>query len=655
MKKIILPALALMSFITGFANVRLPKFFGNQMVLQRNQKIPVWGWANKNEKVTVTFNQQTKTVNAGKDGKWRVDLEPENAGGPFTLTVKGKNQLTISDVLVGEVWICSGQSNMEFHVSSVMNFEKEIQSAHYPQIRQVEIIKDVSGLPKEDVTFDAAWKTATPENVKNFTAVGYFFAEKLYNELHVPIGLIHTSWGGTEVETWTSRKGFENSNEFKDMISKMPVVDLDSLSILKKKETDKRIADLQGGLPQSSAIVAQWKDLSFDDSKWPAMNVPGLWETQSLPDVDGIVWLRKTIEIAPEDAGKTAQIELGQIDDSDDSYVNGTKVGSTYNKYAQNRVYAIPAGVLKAGKNVIAVRVEDTGGGGGIYGDPKAVQLTIGAKVISLTGSWKFQVESLAKNSSAINPNSNPTLLYNAMINPLIPYAIRGVIWYQGESNADRAYEYRIAFPLMITDWRKQWNEGDFPFYFVQLASYDANGGNSKKGSSWAELREAQAMTLSLPNTGMAVTTDIGESHDIHPKNKQDAGRRLAAIALYKTYNIQKEYSGPVYQSFKVNNDKVEISFSHVGNGLWVKDQYGYLKGFEIAGADQKFHYAKATIEGDRIIAWQDGITNPVAVRYNWADDAADGNLYNKDGFPAAPFRTDSWKAVTEGVKYRNN
>ncbi|MBV4358417.1 sialate O-acetylesterase [Pinibacter aurantiacus] len=653
MKKLSLSALALFTAMAGFSNVTLPKVFGNQMVLQRNQAIPVWGWADKNEKITIQFNKQTKTVKAGKDGKWKIALDAEAAGGPYTLVVKGKNTVTFTDVLVGEVWVCSGQSNMEFHVSGTKNAVNEISSANYPQIRQIEVVKDLSGVPLEDLKHTADWKPATSDNVKDFTAVGYFFARDLYNKLHVPIGLIHTSWGGTEVETWTSREAFQNSDEFKNMISAYPHINTDSIGQLKKAELQNKITALQGSIPDANT-VATWKNADYNDAKWPDMKIPALWETQQLPDFDGIVWFRKTIDIAAEDAGKPAEIELGMIDDADATYVNGTAVGGL-NGYNVKRVYNIPAGVLKAGKNVIAVRVQDTGGGGGIYGDAEFVKLTVGSKVLSLAGSWKFQIEGLINGNPTAGPNDYPTLLFNAMINPIIPYGIKGAIWYQGESNASRAYQYRKAFPLMISDWRQRWNEGNFPFYFVQLATFNSANGTSKNGSAWAELREAQAMTLALPNTGMSITTDIGEPGDIHPKNKQDVGKRLAAIALHDTYDIEGEYEGPVFQSVKVENGKAVVSYTHTGSGLYVKDKYGYVKGFEIAGADQQFHYAQAIIKGDKIIVWQDGLANPVAVRYNWADDASDGNLFNKEGFPAAPFRTDDWKAVTAEVKYKVN
>jgi sialate O-acetylesterase len=370
-----------------------------------------------------------------------------------------------------------------------------------------------------------------------------------------------------------------------------------------------------------------------------------------LGDMDGVVWFRKTINLSAEDAGKSATLELAMIDDNDVTYVNGAKVGAT-NSYNAKRNYSIPAGVLKEGKNVIAVRVEDTGGGGGVYGDSSDMKLTIGNHTLPLYGDWLFGVEAIAGDAASVGPNSYPTLLFNAMINPLIPYTIEGAIWYQGEANAGRAYQYRKAFPLMITDWRKHWNEGDFPFYFVQLASWNADNGNSAKGSSWAELREAQNKTLSLPNTGMAVTTDIGNAVDIHPKNKQEVGKRLAAIALHNVYEKNIVYSGPVYQSMQTDGNKIILSYTNTGSGLMVKDKYGYIKGFEIAGADKQFHYAKAYINGDKVVVLNDSVNAPVAVRFGWADDAGDDNLYNKEGFPASPFRTDEWKGITEDDKF---
>lgn len=402
-----------------------------------------------------------------------------------------------------------------------------------------------------------------------------------------------------------------------------------------------------------ATILAQWRTPELNDAAWAHMTLPALWETGPLPDFDGVVWFRKTVDVPAEAAGKEVRLQLAMIDDADVTYVNGVKVGST-NSYNEKRIYTIPAGVLKAGKNVIAVRVEDSGGGGGIYGDAADMKLSIGTNAIPLSGDWAFGIESVGGgNGSSNNPNSFPTLLYNAMIHPLIPFAMKGVIWYQGENNAGRAYQYRTAFPLMIQDWRKRWGH-DFPFYFVQLASFNAGGGNSKNGSAWAELREAQTMTLQLPHTGMAVTTDIGEAGDIHPKNKQDVGLRLAAVALHDAYGKNTVFSGPVYQSMKVEGAKIVLSFSNIAGGLMARDKYGYLKGFEVAGTDQQFHYAKAFVQGDGVVVYADDVPNPVAVRYAWADDAGEANLYNKEGFPAVPFRTDTWKSITENAKYRD-
>ncbi len=630
-----------------FANVTLPKIFGDNMVLQRNKQIPVWGWAEANEKITLQFNHKTKSVIADKNGNWKINLDKETAGGPYQLVIKGNNTVTFNNVLVGEVWICSGQSNMEFTVRSAINADKEIATASYPEIRHIKVPNNISAIPEKDI-LRGEWKVCSPETVGDFTAVGYFFARELYNELKVPIGLINTSWGGTHVETWTSRDAFENSDEFKSMIAAMPSLNLDSLAKVRKEATMKKIEALQGSLPNAGE-AENWKNADMDDSKWQQMKLPGLWENQQLGELDGFVWFRKTINISAADAGKEATLELAMIDDNDITYVNGVKVGSI-NSYNAKRKYTIPAGVLKEGKNVIAVRVEDTGGGGGIYGDSTDMKLAVGSNIISLASNWPFKVESIAGEAASVEPNSYPTLLFNAMINPLIPYAIEGALWYQGEANAGRAYQYRKAFPLMITDWRKHWNQGDFPFYFVQLASFNADNGNSKKGSTWAELREAQTMTLSLPNTGMAVTTDIGEANDIHPKNKQDVGKRLAAIALHNVYKKNVVYSGPVYKSMQVNGNKINIYFTNTGSGLISKN--GELKGFEIAGADKQFHSAKAMIEGDHVIVSSDSVNNPVAVHFGWADDTGTDNLYNKEGFPASPFRTDDWKGVTEGNKF---
>ena len=485
MKKVCLILAVVCCSLLSIANVTLPRIFGSSMVLQRNKPIAVWGWADPGEKITVQFNKQIKKTKAAKDGAWKVQLAPESAGGPYQLVVMGKNTITFEDILVGEVWICSGQSNMEWSVKSSDSANREIREADYPMIRHIKVPRTIAASPAKDIT-GGVWQKADSTTTGDFTAVGYFFARKLFKELQVPVGLINTSWGGTMVEAWTSREAFEKTDDFKNLFT-----------------------------------------------------VP-FAEVQAASD--------------------------------------------------------------KAGKRV--------------------------------------------------SPNAYPTLLFNGMINPIIPFSIQGAIWYQGENNAGRAYEYRKTFPLMIRDWRQRFGQGDFPFYFVQLASFNASNGNSAKGSSWAELREAQTATLSLPNTGMTVTMDIGESRDIHPRNKQDVGARLAAIALNNLYGKKMEFSGPMYQSFTTDGNKIVVSFTHADKGLLIKDKYGYLKGFEIAGADKKFYYAKADVKNNQVIVYSDSVANPVAVRYGWADDMPEVNLYNKDGLPASPFRTDTWKGITEETKY---
>jgi sialate O-acetylesterase len=651
MKKSLLLVAVLFATQLIFANITLPKIFGDNMVLQRNKPIPVWGWAAPNEKVTIQFNQQVKTGKADKSGQWKLLLDPEQAGGPWQLTVKGKNTLTINNILVGEVWICSGQSNMEWTVQNSNNKEQEIKEANFPQIRHFKVPNTVAASPLKDVT-GGDWKLCSPETVADFTAVGYFFARELYRQLNVPIGLINTSWGGSMVETWISKEAFENSEEFKTLFGNVSMANLEAMMKQRSQQLIQKIEAQQGPL-KTDAALDNWKSPDLNDAGWAHMNLPGIWEYRGFEELDGIVWFRKTISVSEADAGKPAILELAKVDDIDETYLNGVKIGGIAG-WDLNRRYAIPAGALKAGKNVIAVRITDNGGGGGIYGDSADMKLTINNTVQSLAGDWLFRVESI-RTSNLNNPNSYPTLLFNSMINPLIPYAIQGAIWYQGETNAGRAYQYRKAFPLMISDWRQRWKQGDFPFYYVQLASFNAGNGNSENGSTWAELREAQTSTLALPNTGMAVTIDIGDSKDIHPRNKQDVGKRLAAIALNNLYHKTMEWSGPLYQSMKITGNRIELSFTHVGGGFMAKDKYSYVKGFEIAGADQQFHFAQAQIAGDKIIVYSDKVTAPVAVRYAWADDMPEANLYNKEGFPAVPFRTDSWKGVTNSVKYEVN
>jgi sialate O-acetylesterase len=631
------------------ANVRLPLLFSDGMVLQRNKPIPVWGWADANEKVAVHFNKQTKTVIADATGKWMLKLDSEKAGGPFVLSINGKNKIEIKEVLVGEVWICSGQSNMEFQMYKLPDFETQKVQANNPMIRHFGVAQDLSGAPKTDLKA-GKWTACNPENIKDFTAVGYFFAQKLYAELKIPIGLINTSWGGTCVETWTSREAFEKSNEFKAMIAQIPQLDMDGVFETYKKSVLENLKKAQG-FEVSLAGEDQFKKADYNDANWPEIKVPSLWENQQIGNIDGIVWMRKTVVLTAEQAQKEAVLHLSKIDDEDTTYINGVQVGTNTIWEAQ-RVYKIPAGVLKEGTNVIAVRVTDYSGGGGIYGNSADLKIDFKDASLPLEGLWKFNVVQV---KIALSPNSYPSLLYNAMVNPLIPYAFQGVLWYQGEANVYRAQQYKKAFPLMINDWRTKWSQGDFPFYFVQLSTFDEFGGNSTKGSRWAELREAQNKTLNVPNTGMAVTTDIGNAKDIHPTNKQDVAKRLASIALNNVYGKKQVCSGPMYKSMEVKGNQITVSFASIGGGLSTNDKNGNLKGFEIAGSDKVFYVAKAIIKDNKVIVSSESVSNPVAVHYGWADDDTDINLFNKENFPASPFRTDNWEMITAHEKYKIN
>jgi sialate O-acetylesterase len=645
MKKVLIFLFVVSGFLAN-ANVRMPLLFSDGMVLQRNKTIPVWGWAEANEKIEVRFNKQIKTIQADKDGNWMVKLDSEKAGGPFELTIIGKNKIIIKDVLVGEVWICSGQSNMEFQMYKLPDFESQKEQSNQPMIRQFLVAQDLSGTPKEDLK-EAKWSVSNQENIKDFTAIGYFFAKKLYAELKIPIGIINTSWGGTNVETWTSREAFQKSEEFKDMIATVPSVDMDVMFETQKKSLLENIKKIQGSEVTETNQI-QFKESSFNDTNWPEIKTPSLWENQQIGNIDGIVWMRKTITLTAEQAKKEAVLHLSKIDDEDQTYVNGVQVG-TNTLWDAKRIYKIPASVLKEGANVIAVKITDNTGGGGIYGDPADMKIDFNGSAIALDGLWKFNVVQV---KVSVSPNSYPSLLFNAMVNPLISYAFQGVLWYQGEANVTRAKQYKTAFPLMIKDWRTKWNQGDFPFYFVQLSTFDEFGGNSNKGSRWAELREAQTETLKLPNTGMAVTTDIGNAKDIHPTNKQDVGLRLSAIALNNVYGKKQVFSGPMYKAQEIKGNQITLNFTSIGSGLSTSDANGNLKGFEIAGTDKVFYPAKAIIKDNKVIVSSEKVSNPIAVHYGWADDDTEINLFNKENFPASPFRTDNWEMMTANEKY---
>ncbi|QIL41451.1 9-O-acetylesterase [Pedobacter sp. HDW13] len=649
-------ALLLFSSPLVQAKIILPAVFSDNMVLQQKTNAAIWGKtdAGKAVKITVSWNKINYGAIADAIGNWKIKVATPAFGGPYTITISDGETLVLNNVLIGDVWICSGQSNMEMPLAGwgkILNYEKEIADAKYPNIRLLQADHITSNVPLSDAKVaNGGWQECNPKYVAGFSSTAYFFARQIYEKTKIPIGLIHTSWGGTIAEAWTSAESLKKMPDFAAAVDKIQksVKNPSPLTYEEKvKNWVKTINEKDTGYVNGEAKWAV-----ADVNGWKKMTIPTLWEDASLKNFDGIVWFTKKINI-PENWKKNGtKLNLGTIDDNDITFVNGVKVGETEG-YNVGRVYTLPADLLKTGENTITVRVFDSGGGGGIYGETKDLNLNNSSgEQIALTGDWSYKVGLDLKKAEAMpfeeNGPNRPTVLYNAMMHPYIQFAIKGAIWYQGESNADRAYQYRELFSTMIKDWRQKWGQGDFPFYFVQLANF-MQADQVPVESAWAELREAQLKTLALPNTGMATIIDIGEAKDIHPKNKQEVGRRLGLIALAKTYGQKINFSGPVYQSQKAEGKQITLTFSNIGNGLKAGDG-AELKGFAIAGADKKFYWAKAVIKGNQVVVSSSEVTNPVAVRYAWGNNPV-CNLVSNDGLPASPFRTDTWQGITFGKK----
>lgn len=634
---------------TVSAQLKVANIFSDHMVLQRNQPVKVWGQAAPRDRVVVYLNGEAATVRADRNGAWMAQLPAMPAGGPFNLVVRTRReQKSFEDVLIGDVWLAGGQSNMEWPIVMSAKATEEIAAANNPEIRHIRIEHVTSVEPLNDLTEPGKWLPATSANAPGFSAVGWFFARELNKETGVPIGILSSNWGGTMVETWMSRDYLDTLDAFREITAKLPA-SVAAYQQYQKGKFEPIVNRINGSTDIEK--TAGWNQPAFDDSRWNSLEVPAFWEAQGYAGLDGEIWYRRQVTLTAEQAALPATLNLGMIDDCDITYINGQKVGETCT-WNERRSYKIPTGILKAGANSIAVKVIDGGGNGGMHGEAADFNLTAGSTPISLAGKWKARVDASTIYGKP-DPNSMPSLLYNAMIHPIEKFPITGVIFYQGETNAGRAAQYQNSFASMITNWRQKFNQPDMPFYFVQLASYNADNKNDPSGSAWAELREAQRQTLNLKNTGMAVTTDIGDPGDIHPRNKQDVGRRLALWALHDVYGkTDLVYSGPMYKSARQEGQKMIVSFDHTGSGLMVKDKYGYLKGFMVAGADQQFHWAKAQLRGNEVEVWSDEVANPTAVRYGWVDNAEEANLFNREGLPASPFRTDNWKRLTENARY---
>lgn len=628
--------------LEGQSQVVLPAIIKDSMILQRDSKLKVWGWASPGEKVSIKFVGMTFKTTTRPDGKWLINVPPITAGGPYTMEIKGKNTIILNDILIGDVWLCSGQSNM-VHQMGIHNvrYADDIAKANYPQIRQfwVPTLTDLQG-PKKDLP-PGNWKWANPTDVNQFSAVAYFFARDIYEKYHVPIGIINSSVGGTPIEAWTSEDGLKEFSNIEATITKNKDTAYINSFSRRAAGAPRPQQDPDKGLTETT----KWYDPNYVPKGWQTINIPGYWEDQGLRDLDGVVWYRREIDIPASMTGIPAKVFLGRIVDADILYINGVLVGNTTYQYPQRR-YAIQPGVLKVGKNLLVVKVTNTAGKGGFVPD-KPYEISAGGQTIDLKGYWQFKVGVAYQPSrgfgggGGIAAQNQPTSLYNAMIAPFINYAIKGVCWYQGEANAgNNAATYNQLLPALIKDWRHLWGEGDFPFLYVQLPNFmDENYHPSE--SNWAVVREACLRTLSVPNTGMAVTIDVGEWNDIHPDDKKDVGDRLALWAEKLAYGENNiVYSGPLYDNSKIEGDKIIVSFTHIGSGLESHDGQD-LSQFAIAGDDKKFVWAKAKIDGDKVVIWSDAVKEPKYVRYAWADNPYGANLFNKEGLPASPFRTD--------------
>jgi sialate O-acetylesterase len=646
------------------AKLKLPALIGDNMLLQQKTNAKIWGKAAPGQKIQVTASWKANgEAVTGKDGKWQVELSTPAAGGPYTMTIASNDtMININNVLIGEVWLCSGQSNMEMPLAgwppndTIEHSKSAISAAANNHIRLFNVQRALAYEPLDECT--GKWEVCNTSTVQSFSATAYFFGRTLYDELKIPIGLIESTWGGTPVEAWTSAPSLETSGEFKKDLSEMRE------SAPKAKEYMAWIENHKQVEVKNVPDNVKWLNLNFndeacskpdfDDSGWHVMNLPGLWEN-TIGEFDGVVWFRKTVEIMQQMSGQNLLLSLGPIDDMDRVYFNGELVGAgeINGIYQVNRVYEVPAKLVKQGVNTIAVRVVDNQGGGGMWG--KKDQMVLSGKdnvSLNIAGDWKylpvaeymdgrFYLYDISKLEFFSKPQFKglspylPVVLFNAMINPLLPYQIKGAIWYQGEANVGRAEQYTKLFPLMIQDWRKAWNIENFPFYYVQIAPYNYS---HKDSTESAFLRESQTKAMKVSNTGMVVTLDIGNVNNIHPMNKLDVGKRLANWALAKNYGKNIPYLGPVYKSMKREGNSIKLQFDFTEGGLVAKD--GKLKEFEVAGKDGKYVPASAKIVNNEVIVSSPVVSSPESVRYCWRN-GAEASLFNGAGLPASVFRTE--------------
>jgi sialate O-acetylesterase len=641
MKKFLFLNLLFLISSFAFTQVRLPKLIANGIVLQRDVPLKIWGWAYPNENINISFNGEEYKCSADENGNWQTVIPAQKANStPQTMTVKASNTVRVNDILVGDVWLCSGQSNMAMMLyETVELYGEEIMKINNPYIRQYSTPLHYNFQQPENDLSDGMWKgewrTATPENIMMFSAAACFFAQNLYDKYQIPIGLINSSVGGSPAEAWISAETLKRYPEyFKEAEKCADNNYVENTMKLDRENTVNRTAELN----KHDSGLSKWHKAEVDDSDWSEISLPGYWMDKDIDLTYGVIWFRKEIDVPESMTGKDGVLRLGCIVDSDSTFINGVYAGNITYQYPP-RIYPFKAGLLKKGRNLIAVRVVCDGKYGGFV-EEKPYKITVGDESIDLTGQWKYKIG--AKLSTPMQPTTTfhykPLGLYNGMIAPLVNFPIKGVIWYQGESNAERPDEYASLFPDLIKDWRDKFNNPQLPFIFAQLPNF-MKSQKMPVESEWAAFRNVQRKALDIPYTGMAVTIDIGEWNDIHPLNKKELGRRLALEAQRVAYNELLVGQGPLYKSMKVEDNSIILTFTSVGSGIYTNLD---LHGFAIAGEDGRYVWANAVVVAkDKVKVWNTSVKNPVSVRYAWADNPDDANLKNKEGLPASPFQTE--------------
>ena len=618
--------------------------FGDNMVLQRGKENPVWGWSEPGDKIRVEIADKIASGVAGPDRRWQVKIQPPPSAGPYTIKISGHQTVELHNVLVGDVWLCGGQSNMQVPLRFARNGEEEAKTANYPEIRFFSVAAHPA-YHHTDVV-EGSWKVVTPETADRVSAVAYYFARKVQQEIHVPIGLIVDALGGTPAEAWTSAAALRPLNDFD-----VPLAELERLAATGAPEYGNYVMHWYD--QYDVGLKGNWAAPDFNDSTWKSVDIPGGFSDLGVPETPAVAWFRKEVVVpGPLSAGR-ALLFLGSIERMDTAYINGTQVGAS--AWVENpRVYIIPDGVLRPGRNVVAIRVLKTKPQGGFLAKPEELRIMLGDKTsIPLAGKWKGQLSVDARPPHPLpiayeNWPVMPSVLYEGMLAPLAPLSITGALWYQGEQNSERGFQYRRILPAMIEDWRRLFGQGDFPFYIVSLPAF-RHRSETPTDDTWAETRESQALTAAtVRNSCLAVTIDTGDPDNIHPKDKLPVGERLAFCALAKHYGKNVVYSGPTLASVERLPNSIRLYFANTDGGLVVKGTK--LEEFAIAGEDRKWYWADAHIEGDTIVVASPSVSNPKEVRYAWQSNPA-ATLFNGAGLPAVPFRTDTWPAISQGQK----